>query len=642
VRILRRLLKTCAALFLLLGLAWAVLFLVFAPDLPDTTDLFRNTKTPEVIILARDGRALSRTGGAGGIVAVEELPPHLPQAVLATEDRRFYRHFGMDVIGFARAVVTNFRAGRVVQGGSTITQQLAKNLWLTPERTITRKLKELMLAVWLEARLEKREILTLYLNRVYLGAGSYGVEAASQRYFGKSARRVTLSEAALLAGLLKAPSRYAPTNDFGLARRRAGEVLENMVEAGYLTQAKANAAKRAPLRLAKSTALASGGSGYFVDWIETQIPHFVGRVDDGIIVETTLDLNAQSAAERALARALDRHGKARRVSQGAVIAFATDGSVRAMTGGRSYKASQFNRTLQARRQPGSAFKTIVYLAGLEQGLRPDSRIKDAPINVDGWRPKNFNGKYIGPVTLEKALAESINTAAVRVAKQVGPENIIATARRLGITARLAPDLSLALGVSEISLFELSAAYLPFANGGTGVFPFGIQRIRTTGGEVLYERSGTSLGRVVEGRHVGEMNRMLATAVSEGTGRKAHLKGREAAGKTGTSQDYRDGWFIGYTADLVAGVWVGNDNNSPTKRVTGGQLPAEIWRDFMTKTSAGLAVRALPDGRSAKDTAVAAGPGLRNLLDEISGFFSKAGAAKGSDPVDFYKENQDLN
>ena len=634
-KVFRILLKLCVGGLLLMGLAWALLFLVVAPDLPDTSNLFHNSTNPEVIILARDGSALSRTGGNAKIVAVEELPIHLSQAVLATEDRRFYRHFGMDVIGFARALLANIRADRIVQGGSTITQQLAKNLWLTPERSIVRKLKELMLAIWLEARLEKREILTLYLNRVYLGAGSFGVEAASRRYFGKSARHVTLSEAALLAGLLKAPSRYAPTNDLPRARRRAAEVIDNMVEAGFLKERQATAAKRAPARLAKSAVSSGGGNGYFVDWIETQIPLFVGRVDAGLIVETTLDPTTQGFAESSLVQTLKRHGKSRAVSQGAVIAFAPDGAVQAMVGGRSYKLSQFNRALQARRQPGSAFKAIVYLAGLEDGLRPNSTYKDAPINIDGWRPKNFGGKYAGKVTIERALAKSINTVAVQVAKRVGPKKIIATARRLGITAPLSADLSLALGTSEVSLFEMSAAYIPLANGGTGVFPYGIARIRTTDGQVLYQRSGSSLGRLIESRQVGQMNRMLYAAVTDGTGRRARLKGREVAGKTGTSQDYRDGWFIGYHSDMVAGVWVGNDNNKPTKRVTGGQLPATIWQKFVSRVNTGQTARALPRGNTEIEESSPPTASMGTLLNEISSFFSNGEALKGSkDPADF--------
>jgi penicillin-binding protein 1A len=640
-KVFKFLLKLCVGGIMLMGLVWAVLFLILTPNLPDTKNLFHNSANPEVIILARDGSALSRTGGNAKIVRVEELPVYLPQAVLATEDRRFYRHFGMDVIGFARALLANIRAGRVVQGGSTITQQLAKNLWLTPERSIIRKLKELMLAIWLEARLEKREILTLYLNRVYLGAGSFGVEAASRRYFGKSARHVTLSEAALLAGLLKAPSRYAPTNDLPRARRRAAAVIDNMVEAGFLKKRHATAAKLAPARLAKSAVSSGGGNGYFVDWIETQIPLFVGRVGAGIIVETTLDPVAQGSAESALARTLKRHGKSRAVSQGAVIAFAPDGAVQAMVGGRSYKASQFNRALQARRQPGSAFKAIVYLAGLEDGLRPNSTFKDAPINIDGWRPKNFDGKYAGTVTIEWALAKSINTVAVKVAKRVGPKKIISIARRLGITTPLSANLTLALGTSEVSLFEMSAAYIPLANGGLGVFPYGIARISTTGGQVLYQRSGNSLGQLIEPKHVGQMNRMLSAAVTDGTGRRARLKGRDVAGKTGTSQDYRDGWFIGYSANMVAGVWVGNDNNKPTKRVTGGQLPATIWRDFVSRSNTGETARALPREDTETEKVSSPSASKSTLLRKIASFFSKGGPAKRSDrESDFHPVDQE--
>ena len=623
-RITKFFVKFCAGGLLLLGIACALLFLALAPDLPDAEELFQATSRAEIVILARDGSALARTGGGARMITVAELPAHLPQAVLATEDRRFYRHFGMDVIGFARALVANIHAGRVVQGGSTITQQLAKNLWLTPERSIIRKLKELMLAVWLEARLEKRQILALYLNRVYLGAGSYGVEAAARRYFGKSARAVTLSEAALLAGLLKAPSRYAPTNDLRRARERAAEVLDNMVEAGYLTRQRSAAAKRVPTRLAKF-AKPNAGSGYFVDWIQIQIPLFIGRLEEGIVVRTTLDPALQSSANQVLSRSLTKHGKKRAVGQGALVAFAPDGAIRAMVGGRSYKASQYNRAVQALRQPGSAFKPVVYLAAMEDGLRPDNTIRDVPINIDGWRPRNFDGKFAGDVTVERALARSINTVAVKVAKRVGPEKIVSAARRLGITAKLSPDLSLALGASEVSLFEMTAAYLPFANGGTGVFPYGVAEIRTSSGEVLYRRSGDSLGRIVDARDVGWMNRMLSAAVQDGTGRHALLEDREVAGKTGTSQDFRDGWFIGYSADLVAGVWVGNDDNRPTKKVTGGQLPARIWRDFAAAATHGLTARALP--RDEAPTAPKAA-NTRSLLEEITTFFSGIGASRG--------------
>ncbi|MEE2687919.1 MAG: PBP1A family penicillin-binding protein [Pseudomonadota bacterium] len=617
-RILMLLMKFSVSGLLLLALACAILFLILAPDMPDTNNLFSSTRSNEIIILARDGSALAQTGTSARLVAIEKMPAHLPQAVLATEDRRFYKHFGMDVIGFARALIANIRAGRVVQGGSTITQQLAKNLWLTPERSIVRKLKELILAVWLEARLKKRQILTLYLNRVYLGAGSYGVEAASRRYFGKSARSINLSEAALLAGLLKAPSRYAPTNNLRRAKQRAADVLDNMVAAGYLSRRQAEAAKRTPIRLAKPVTQTSA-EGYFIDWVVTQIPFFVGRIDGDIIVETTLDPKMQTSAEVALNQALARHGKKRSVGQGALIAFAPDGAIRAMIGGRSYKTSQYNRAVQARRQPGSAFKPIVFLAGLEGGLRPESKFRDAPVEIDGWRPRNFDGKFTGLVTVEHALAKSINTVAVKVAKEAGPKKIIATARRLGITADLSPDLSLALGASEVSLFEMTAAYLPFANGGFGVFPYGIKRIRTTDGRSLFVRTGDTLGQVIDSRHVGWMNRMLIAAVRHGSGHRARLKDREVAGKTGTSQGYRDGWFIGYSANFVAGVWLGNDDNKPTKSVTGGQLPASIWQDFATRSSSRQTARRLP-----KEMTVApyTARKSRSFLETVKSFFHK--------------------
>ena len=601
----------------LLGLAWASLFLIFAPDLLETEKLFRQSVGAEVVVLARDGSVLSRKGGADQI-AIRHLPAYLPQAVIATEDRRFYQHFGLDVIGLARAALANLKAGRVVQGGSTITQQLAKNLWLTPERTFIRKLKELMLAIWLEARLHKREILNLYLNRVYLGAGSYGIESASQRYFGKSARTVSLSEAALLAGLLKAPSRYAPTNNLKMSRQRAAVVLDNMVEAGYLSKPAAAQAKRAPTRLTR-TGPRDGGSGYFVDWVETQIPLFIGRVDGGIIVETTLDPLTQRSAEAALSKTLKQNRKTRRVSQGALIAFDTLGGIRAMVGGHSYRKSQFNRTVQAQRQPGSAFKPVVYLAALESGLTRNRKFKDGPININGWRPKNFDGQYAGYVTMETALARSINTVAVRISQLLGTERIIQTARRLGITSVLSSDLSIALGTSAVSLFEITAAYLPFANGGTGVYPFGIQRIRSKSGSILYERSTSSLGRIVNSQHVGQMNKMLTTAVKSGTGRKAQVKNRFVAGKTGTSQNYRDSWFIGYTADFVAGIWLGNDDNSPTKRVTGGLLPADTWRRFVTAASANRLVNPPPVPDTRADSSKGATGGFQDILKEVRNF-----------------------
>jgi penicillin-binding protein 1A len=593
----RRLSNLIATLFVTLGVVWAVLFLTLAPEMPDTSSLWRVKKSPGVTVLAADGSVLSQRGAFNSaMVGVAEMPPHLPRAIIATEDRRFYQHFGMDIIGFFRAMVANIRAGGVVQGGSTITQQLAKNLFLTPERTLLRKVRELMLALWLEARLSKDEILTLYMNRVYLGAGAYGIEAASQRYFGKSARRVTVPEAALLAGLLKAPSRYAPTNNIKRSRARAAVVLRNMVAAGYLSEKKAAAARRAPARLAHRAQ--TSGARYFADWVQERLPGLVGNRDDDLIVLSTLQPRLQRAAEASLTRILSRHGKKRNVTQGALVAVGPDGAVRAMVGGRSYAKSQFNRAVQANRQPGSAFKPFIYLAALEAGFDPSDKIKDSPVTVEGWKPRNFTNKYLGSVTLSKALAKSINTVAVKVSERVGRDKVIATAQRLGITSPMSAHPALALGVSEVTLLELTSAYAPFANGGYAVVPHGILEVRTRAGRVLFRRDGSSLGRVVKVGDLKHMNAMLTEALRTGTGRGARLGDRASAGKTGTSQKYRDGWFVGYTADLISGVWLGNDNDAPTRKMTGGQLPASLWKAFMGRASAGLPVRALPSGREA--------------------------------------------
>ncbi len=593
----RRVSNLLATLFVSLGVIWAVMFLTLAPEMPDTSSLWRVKKSPGVTVLAADGSVLAQRGAFNSVmVGVAEMPPHLPRAIIATEDRRFYGHFGMDIIGFFRAMVANIRAGGVVQGGSTITQQLAKNLFLTPERTLLRKVRELMLALWLEARLSKDEILTLYMNRVYLGAGAYGVEAASQRYFGKSARRVTVPEAALLAGLLKAPSRYAPTNNIKRSRARAAVVLRNMVAAGYLSEKKAAAARRAPAKLAHRSQ--TSGVRYFADWVQERLPGLVGNRDDDLIVLSTLRPRLQRFAEGTLARTLKRNGKKRNVGQGALIAIGPDGAVRAMVGGRSYAKSQFNRAVQAKRQPGSAFKPFVYLAALEAGFDPSDVFKDSPVTVEGWKPRNFTKKYQGNVTLSGALAKSINTVAVKVAERVGRNNVIATAQRMGITSPMAAHPTLALGASEVTLLELTSAYAPFANGGFGIVPHGILEVRTRAGKVLYRRGGSSLGRVIQPGDLKNMNAMLQEAVRIGTGRAARLGDRVSAGKTGTSQKYRDGWFIGYTADLIAGIWLGNDNDAPTRKVTGGQLPASLWKDFMRKASTGVPARAIPSAGSA--------------------------------------------
>ncbi|PKQ02733.1 MAG: carboxypeptidase, partial [Alphaproteobacteria bacterium HGW-Alphaproteobacteria-12] len=586
-------------------IAFGGLLFWYGLNLPDTSGLYNVKHTPSVSIVATNGEMLSHRGDLkGGYATLGDLPAYVPQAVLATEDQRFYWHFGVDPIGLARAVVVNYRAGAYVQGGSTITQQLAKNVFLQPDRTISRKIEEMVLAVWLELRFTKEEILTLYLNRVYFGGGAYGLEAASQRFFRKPARALTLPEAAMLAGLLKAPSRYSPTNDIDLARQRAGVVLQNMVNAGYIAPEEARLANVAPASLEGYTA--RGSINYFVDWVAEALPDYAGKPDTDVSVITTIDPALQSEAERIVAEILQVEGSAMNASQAALVAMTPDGAVRAMVGGRSYVQSQFNRAVQAKRQPGSAFKPIVYLAAMEKGLTPDTLRTDRPVNYGGWAPENYSGRFEGEMTLRTALAKSVNTVAVQVAREVGIRNVVATARRLGLQDELPSNLSLALGSGSVNLLELTAAYATFANGGFGVLPHGIEEVRADTGEELYRRQGSGIGRVADPFVVAEMNNMLKAVMVYGTGRNAALGLRPSGGKTGTSQDFRDAWFVGYTADLVVGVWVGNDNGAPMNKVTGGTLPAHIWQAFMERTQEGVAIAELPDAAPV-ETASAADP-----------------------------------
>jgi penicillin-binding protein 1A len=552
-------------------------------------------RPPTIEITGLDGSVLATRGEmAGANVSLKELPPYLPQAFIAIEDRRFYSHYGVDPWGILRAAVTNILHRGVSQGGSTLTQQLAKNLFLTQERTLQRKLQEAELALWLERKHSKAEILELYLNRVYFGSGAYGVEAAAQRYFGKSARNVTLPEAAMLAGLVKSPSRLAPNRNPEGAERRAQTVLAAMADAKFITQAQAQASIGHPSYNVK--AAGAGTINYVADWIGEVLDDLVGQVDQNITVETTIDPKLQSVAEAAVIDELAAKSVKFNVSQGALVAMTPDGAVRAMVGGRNYAESQYNRAVTAKRQPGSAFKPFVYLTAIEAGLTPQTIRQDAPLDVKGWKPENYSHEYFGAVTLTQALAMSLNTVAVRLGLEVGPKNVVRTAHRLGISSKLDANASIALGTSEVSLTELVGAYAPFANGGLGVSPHVVTRIRTAGGKVLYERPNDPSSQVIEPRNVAMMNTMMQETLLSGTAHKAELPGWMAAGKTGTSQDFRDAWFIGYTSNLVTGVWLGNDDNSPTKKATGGGLPVEIWTRFMRAAHQGVPVAALPNSQ----------------------------------------------
>ncbi|MGE5271975.1 MAG: transglycosylase domain-containing protein, partial [Thiohalocapsa sp.] len=479
----RRLLRRAAAFALLLVL-WAAIIGggvlgYFALTLPDTSQLAVAERRPSVTILAADGSLVANFGDLfGRSLRLNEMSPLLPKAVIATEDRRFYSHFGIDPVGMLRAAVSDLRAGHIVQGGSTITQQLAKILFLTPERSLGRKIRETLLALWLERRFTKDEILEIYLNRVYLGAGTYGVDAAAHRFFGKSAAKLNLFESAIIAGLLKAPTRYNPARDHDAAAERAGQVLDNMVEAGFITPA---AAAKAELEGAAEPRMTHPGSRYFADWVAGQLHDFAGTADRDLTVRTTLDPRLQQIAETAIGDVLAQSGHRDNVGEGALVALAPDGAVRAMVGGRDYGKSQFNRATQAQRQPGSAFKPFVYLAGLEAGLRPSDRFVDMPIRVGNWQPHNYLHRYQGAMSLADGLAQSVNTIAVQVAERAGIRHVVAVANRLGITSELSADASIALGTNEVNLLELTAAYAPFANGGNGVLPYGISEIRDSAG-----------------------------------------------------------------------------------------------------------------------------------------------------------------
>ncbi len=553
----------------------------YAYDLPALVNLERAARAPGTTFVGADGAIIATYGQIyGGTVSLDDLPAHLPLAVLATEDRRFYSHNGLDWLGLARAALVNVFAGRVVQGGSTITQQVAKNVFLSPERSFRRKIQEGLLALWLERKFSKDELLTIYLNRVYLGAGTHGVEAASRRYFAIGAADLSLAQSAMIAGLLKAPSRYAPTRDLQLAQARAGQVLDNMVDAGWLVADVAAATKARPA-IVTGSYVGSGGARYFADWLIEQLPSFVGRSSADRVVSTTLDPRLQATAEHVVGAFLSGAGRDAQIDQAALVAMDMSGAVKAMVGGRSYAQSQFNRATQAHRQPGSAFKLFVYLAALEAGAAPDQLFTDGPITIDGWSPRNHDGGYLGEITLRDSFALSRNPVAVQIAEQVGRTRIIDRARSLGITTTLKPTASLALGAAEVSLVELVAAYATVANGGRAVLPHGIVAVHDRAGEPVYRRSDGALGTVMSPAVAATMADLLRTVVERGTGRKAAFDHADAAGKTGTSQDFRDAWFIGYVPGLVAGVWLGNDDATPMDHVTGGGMPAVMWRQFMT-------------------------------------------------------------
>jgi penicillin-binding protein 1A len=582
----------------------SVMYFRWISQLPDTANLLDKGSSHDITILDDKGRLIARRGlTQGALIPLAELPPYVPNAFIAIEDRRFRYHFGIDPIGMARAAVENMTVGHVAQGGSTITQQLAKNLFLDPKRTFDRKVQEAMLALYLESRYSKDQILTLYLNRVYFGAGVFGIQAAAERFFGKPAAELTLPEAAMLAGSVKAPARYNPQADPDASIDRAGVVLDAMADAGFIDGAAHDDAKATRPRVVHDTG--TPGSGYFVDWVISRIPGYVGNIDEPIIVETTFDVATQQKAERAVTQGLAREGLGLHAQEAALVAMLPDGAVRALVGGRSYADSPFDRATDAERQPGSAFKPFVYLTAFEHGRSPGDTMNDEPVNIRGWRPSDYEGRYEGAISLERAFAKSSNSIAAQLAAEVGTRAVAATAHRLGITSELMEVPSLALGTSGVTPLELTGAYAPFANGGDGVLPYGIIRIRTRSGKVLYTREGSGHGRIISEENTREMTRLMVATVTSGTGKAARLDGRPSAGKTGTTQDFRDAWFVGFTSDLVCGVWIGNDDNAPMVHATGGGLPAHMFKAFMESAEAGLPVKPLAGAPEEEPAAVAA-------------------------------------
>jgi penicillin-binding protein 1A len=651
-----RLAVAVAALGAVLAVACVIAYFVITPRTFDLQAIERANRVPGVTFIDATGQILATRGAFhGDQVTLKELPPYLVDAFVATEDRRFYHHFGIDPWGILRAMIVNLRAGHTVQGGSTITQQLAKNLFLSNDRTYTRKFKEMFYAIWLEHHMTKDQILELYLNSIYFGAGTYGIDAASRFYFNKPASQVTLAEAAMLAGLPKAPTKFSPAVNLASAQTRADRVLDNLVDARYMTEAQVFPARANPAVLSQRAEL--GSIQYYLDYVYGILGDVLGKTaendirataigekapdsdqpsslgNEDLIVYTTLDTGLQKKAENALLLTLNDESELYHATEGALVSIDPDGAVRAMVGGRSYADSQFNRATDAMRQPGSSFKPFVYLAALESGRwTPDSLVDDAPITIQTpqgpWSPNDYESDYKGRVTLREALADSLNTAAVRISQDVGPDKVAEAAQRLGITSPLQPIPSIALGTQLVSPLEMTGAYLAFARNGTTVPYYTVVKVMTKSGKVLYQYQAPEPRRVIDPQIATEMTNLMYGVINGGTGTNASLGDRPAAGKTGTSSDWRDAWFVGYTANLVTGVWIGNDDNSPMKHVTGGQLPAQIWKSFMVAAHEGVPISPLPGAYATRNTSQEST--LKNFYGDLAG--SMRAVEQGTSPV----------
>ena len=574
-------------------MACFVLLAYALPPFSAQGDVWNRGREFAVTFTDANGEIIGRRGiRQDDAIALEDIPPVMIKAVLATEDARFFEHFGVDVIGTLRAIVQNARANDVVQGGSSLTQQVAKNLFLTPERTIRRKVHEAFYSLWIEARLSKEEILKLYLDRSYLGGGNYGVEAASQFYFGKSVRDITLPEAAMLAGLFKAPSKYAPHQNLVAARARANTVLYRMLDAGFITQGELLQARREPAAAIVQTIADS--PNWFLDWAfrDTLAILDERKISGDFVLEvkTTINLPLQTAAQRIINEELATNGQSLNMSQAAAVTLAPDGAVEVIVGGRDYETSQFNRATDALRQSGSSFKPFVYMAALLDGYKPSDIVVDGPVSVGNWSPKNYNEKYAGRTTLSNALAKSYNSIPVKLMVAIGRSAIIRTAHNAGIKGELETWAPMVLGTSALSLLDLTTGYVAFASGGFPAKPYAVLDIRRANGDLLYSRSeaqNMAPRRVFPEEKVAELNSMLSAVVKTGTGRRADLGFAPQGGKTGTNQGYRDAWYVGFTGHHITGVWFGNDDFTAMKDVTGGLIPAPAWKLIMLEAERGL-------------------------------------------------------
>ena len=609
------------------GMLWNTLFSQM-PTLPSKDSLWEMNREPAIEFVDMKGATIATRGPRyGRAVKLADLPPHVVNAFIAAEDKRFLTHQGVDAVAILRATLSNARAGHTVQGASTITQQLVKNLFLTPDQTLKRKAQEARLAYDLETLLTKDEILQLYLNRIYLGAGAYGLDAAAHTYFNTTPQDLTIAEASMLAAFPKAPSRFANTAETPAAKQRQTYVIDQMVDARFITTEQGAAAKKQTLHFATDAPDAFGG--HALDYAFEQVHTLLANPPADLVVQLTLDLDTQKQAQMAVESGLKEMGEAKHASEAAAILIDTSGAIRAMVGGKDYNTSRFNRAVQARRQPGSSFKMFVYAAALEAGLRPNSVRYDEPISIGNWRPRNYGSGYRGAVTLSEALAESLNTVAAEVGDEIGMDKVTALAKRFGIRTQLHNYPSVALGSDEVTLLDITTGYGVLAKGGLQMAPFLVQTISNSRGDMLYQQPVKVSPRIYDEKLGEDLTGMLNRVVVQGTGRAAQVPGWDVAGKTGTSQDWRDAWFIGYTTKYVGGVWVGNDNDKPMVKVTGGELPAHIWSVMMTSALKGLSPEPLPGAKAPEEFLTDADQDRLNFYRRLSSAFASVEGRQGA-------------